>query len=98
METFAIEYQYDPHSEAIAAIRPRHREFLGALKEEGKLIGSGPYTDGNGGALIVIRLPKPATIDDATAIMDRDPFWVDGAVTKRVVHTWNPVLNVFDEQ
>ena len=54
MTVFAIEYHYPADSSQIIELRPAHREFLGKLKEEGKLIGSGPYTDGDGDALIVI--------------------------------------------
>ena len=48
MTVFAIEYHYPADSPQIIELRPAHREFLGKLKEEGKLIGSGPYTDGDG--------------------------------------------------
>lgn len=95
MKAYCIIYDYAPDSEAIVSIRPAHREFLAGLKAEGKLIGSGPYTDGEGGALIVIRLEDSSTLADAQAIMDQDPFWVKQAVTGRKLHTWNPVLNVF---
>lgn len=95
MKVFAVEYTYAPDSERIASIRPTHREFLGSLKEKGILIGSGPYTDGDGGALIVIALPDTATIDDARALMDEDPFYTEGALNSRSFKTWNPVLNVF---
>lgn len=95
MTYFAVEYDYAADSSEITDIRPSHREFLGSLKEEGILIGSGPYTDGQGGALIVIKLNEGATIDDATALMDKDPFHVKNAISGRRIHTWNPVLNVF---
>ena len=52
MTVFAIEYHYPADSPQIIELRPAHREFLGKLKEEGKLIGSGPYTDGDGDALM----------------------------------------------
>ena len=96
MKVFAVEYSYSPSSEKIAEIRPVHREFLGDLKQQGKLIGSGPYTDGEGGALILIVLEDEAGIDDARALMDRDPFYTGGALESRSFKTWNPVLNVFD--
>ena len=97
MNTFVVEYSYPADSDLITEVRPRHREFLAALKEKGMLIGSGPYTDGDGGALIVVRLPEPASLDDARELMDRDPFHTEGALTARVFHTWNPVLNVFND-
>ncbi|CAB1039715.1 hypothetical protein FRC0546_01352 [Corynebacterium diphtheriae] len=95
MTTYAFLYEYDPSSPKIAENRPRHREFCAELKNDGVLIGSGPFIDGNGGALLVISLPESATIDDAQALMDKDPFYSEGAISKRTVHTWNPVLNVF---
>lgn len=94
--TYAVIYDYDADSEDIVNIRPRHREFLGQLKEEGKLIGSGPFTDGEGDALIVIRLADDSTLDDAYALMDQDPFWVENALNGRTIHTWNPVINIWD--
>ncbi|AKK06154.1 hypothetical protein CMUST_09185 [Corynebacterium mustelae] len=98
MTVFAIEYQYKADNELITNIRPEHRKFLAGLKDEGKLIGSGPFTDGDGGALIIIQLADSATLTDATAIMDNDPFYVGGALDGRVFHTWNPVLNIFGYQ
>lgn len=97
MNVFAIEYKYSPDSSAIQAIRPRHREFLGGLKAQGNLIGSGPYTDGDGGALIVIRLEEGSTLDQARELMNQDPFYSEGALEGRTFHTWNPVLNIFPE-
>lgn len=96
MNTFVILYHYAPDSQKILEIRPQHREFLKALKDERKLIGSGPFTDGQGGALIVIRLPEPATAEDAAELMDRDPFHTGGAISARTIHSWDPVLNVFN--
>lgn len=98
MNYFAVLYRYAPDSELIATVRPRHREFLGSLKEEGKLVGSGPYTDGDGGALIVLRLPEPAGVEDAASLMDNDPFLKEGALDGREIRAWNPVLNIFDGQ
>lgn len=95
MTIFAVTYSYPADSSKITEIRPRHREFLGGLKKDGKLIGSGPFTDGDGGALIVISLADDATIADAQALMDQDPFHTESALTGRTFQTWNPVLNIF---
>ncbi len=96
MTVFAIEYHYPADSALITQIRPEHRAFLAKLKDEGTLIGSGPYTDGDGGALIIIRLAD-GTLDQAKALMDQDPFHLNNALDNRIFHTWNPVLNVFNE-
>lgn len=93
MNLVATIYTYAADSEKIAQIRPRHRDFIAELNSAGKILGSGPFTDGEGGALIVLKLPEGSSLDDARAIMDRDPFYVEGAVDSRSFHTWNPVIN-----
>ena len=95
MNHFAIHYLYAADSEDIVRVRPEHRQFLGELRDKGQLVGSGPYTDGLGGALIIIRLPEPATISDAEELMDLDPFTQQHCLAGRTVREWNPVINVF---
>ncbi|QGU07643.1 YciI-like protein [Corynebacterium occultum] len=97
MNTFAILYEYVDDAEKVASFRAEHREFLGRLEDEGKLIGSGPFTDEKGGALIIIRLPEPATVEDAGTLFDKDPFKINDLITKRSIRAWNPVKNVFQE-
>ncbi|MDO4910853.1 MAG: hypothetical protein Q3972_03815 [Corynebacterium sp.] len=92
MKTYAIEYEYDANNPLIGEVRPAHREFLGNLKNQGMLIGSGPYI--GGGALIVIRLPEGTT---PQSIMDEDPFYTEKALTGRIFREWNPVLNIWDQ-
>lgn len=96
MNTFAVLYEYIDDAELVASHRPAHREFLAGVQESGELIGSGPFTDEEGGALIIIRLPEPATAEDAAALMDRDPFQVEGMITRRSIRPWNPVRNIFN--
>ncbi|MEJ5927064.1 YciI family protein [Corynebacterium sp. H128] len=95
MTYFAVNYQYPADSEAIASTRPVHREFLGTLLQEGKLVGSGPFLDSDGGALIIIKLAEGATVSDATELMDKDPFTTAGLLDSRSIRPWNPVLNIF---
>ncbi|QTH58625.1 YciI family protein [Corynebacterium hindlerae] len=95
MNYFAVHYRYPAESEDIARVRPVHREFLATLKEQGALVGSGPFLDNTGGALIIIRLPEPATCADAEQLMDKDPFTLEGVLDGREIREWNPVLNVF---
>ncbi|AZA13794.1 YciI family protein [Corynebacterium choanae] len=95
MTCFAVLYTYNPASPRIAEIRPVHREFLSQLLADGKLVGSGPFTDTTGGALIVIRLDDNATVDDAEQLMNQDPFFTEKAIDSREIRPWNPVLNIF---
>ncbi|GAB3696618.1 YciI family protein [Corynebacterium nasicanis] len=95
MKHFAVHYQYPEGSADIVRLRPEHRAWLASLLDVGRLVASGPYTDGSGGALIVIRLPETATLHDAAELMDQDPFTREGVLAGREIREWNPVLNVF---
>ncbi|ANE04236.1 YciI family protein [Corynebacterium crudilactis] len=95
MTYFAVLYTYNPDNEKIVDARPAHREFIATLHGEGKIIGSGPFTDGNGGALISIQLAEGSTVADAEAVMNNDPFYSEGLLDNRVIHTWNPVIKSF---
>ena len=96
MKYFAVSYEYNPQNPAIAENRPAHREFIGDLNEKGIILGSGPFTDSKGGALIVLQFTDEATeVAEAIKIMDQDPFFVCGAVPARAFREWNPVINSF---
>ncbi len=97
MTYFAVTYTYSPDSEDIVDLRPGHREFIGGLKEKGQIVGSGPFTDGEGGALIVIGLGDGSTLADAEALMNKDPFHIEGALDNRSIRIWNPVIKTFGE-
>ncbi|WP_080794553.1 YciI family protein [Corynebacterium pacaense] len=95
MTYFAVTYTYNPDSEQISSLRPIHREFTARLMAEGKIIGSGPFSDGGGGALIVIALEEGAQLADAEALMNEDPFHREGALEDRSIRLWNPVISTF---
>lgn len=96
MQYFAFIYEYNPLNPRLGDVRPAHREFIGALHAEGKICGSGPFTDSKGGALIVLQFPEgEADVKAAMDIMDKDPFWAEGIVTAREIREWNPVINSF---
>lgn len=95
MTYYAVTYSYSPDNEAIPTHRPAHREFIAALKEEGKIVGSGPFTDGEGGALIIIELPDGSTLVDAADLMNADPFHEQGLLAGRTIRQWNPVIKTF---
>ena len=95
MTYFAVTYTYRPDSEEIINLRPTHREFISGLKDEGQSLGSGPFTDGEGGALIIIELEDGSTLADAENLMNNDPFHSGGALENRSIRIWNPVINIF---
>ncbi|MEX1157435.1 MAG: YciI family protein [Thermomicrobiales bacterium] len=66
---FATVFRYG-NQDQIAEVRPRHREYLTSLKEQGKLVASGPFED-DSGALIIYEADSQA---DAEALIEADPF------------------------
>ena len=96
MKYFAVSYEYNPSNPVIANVRPKHREFIGALHEKGQICGSGPFTDSKGGALIVLQFEDESIeVAQVIALMDQDLFSTEGAVTGRAFREWNPVINSF---
>ena len=55
MPTYAVRYTYDERTDVRDHFRAEHRSYLSALAEHGTLLGSGPFTDGDPGALLVFR-------------------------------------------
>ena len=93
MAYFAVEYVYDPSkTELMDQVRPRHRAYLGALRDEGKNLGSGPLSGDAPGALLILKADAEA---DVLAMLDADPFHEAGAVSSRTVREWNPVIRHF---
>ncbi|MBK4138132.1 hypothetical protein GWO52_06835 [Corynebacterium macginleyi] len=92
MKYFAVNYDYNPASPEIAKVRPAHREFTGQLFDEGTIVASGPLTDSQGGALIIVCFDDDNTqVSDVIALMDKDPFYQEGCLQGRSFREWTPV-------
>ncbi|MCS7168186.1 MAG: YciI family protein [Gemmatales bacterium] len=81
-----IEYTQD--HQKIQAVRPIHRQYLTQLKEQGKLVASGPFID-DSGALIVYEAQDR---DEAEQLLRNDPFCQEGIFINWQLRPWNPVL------
>jgi uncharacterized protein len=88
MGTFAVTYAYATNSSAGRdEHRPRHVEFLQELFDEGTLVKSGPFgPEEDPGALLIIEADSKA---DAEALMNQDPFYLNGLVEQRSIRQWN---------
>lgn len=84
---FAAIIEYGNH-DVIAEYRPKHREYLGKLREQGKLAASGPFTD-DSGALIVY---ETETADEAEDLLQNDPFRQVGVFQTYKIRPWNQVF------
>lgn len=85
---FAAVIEYLQDAEKVGQIRPVHRQYLTALKENGQLVCAGPFTDGSG-ALIVY---EAATAADAEGLLKGDPFHANGVFLKWQLRPWSPVF------
>lgn len=92
MAYFAITYLYDPAlSETADEIRPKHRAFLGELRDRGVNVASGPL-DGGASALLIF---EAGSADEVAALLDEDPFKKASVVKERTIRPWNPVISRF---
>jgi uncharacterized protein len=87
MTKFATVIRYG-NSDRIAEVRPRHREYLTVLKEQGKLFTSGPFED-DSGALIIYEADSLA---DAEALIEADPFREAGVFQSWEMKPWRQVF------
>jgi uncharacterized protein len=87
MALYVLEYRYtDP--DVRARVRPRHLEYMRSLLEDGSLVMAGPWADGSG-ALVVFHADDH---DHAAALVDADPYTVEGASTDHRLREWTIVL------
>lgn len=89
MSVYAVRYTYDSRSDLQGEVRPEHRAYLRGLADRGALHGSGPFADGEPGALLILDAPDRATLD---ALLADDPFARAGVIAAVEVRTWNVVI------
>lgn len=82
MAYFATTYRYTDDVDRRGEVRPAHRDYLAGLTERGQLQVSGPFSDGEPGG----------------ALIDADPFVLDGLVAEILVREWTPVSGVLAQQ
>ncbi len=85
---FAVIVNYNPDNPKVAEVRPVHRKYLAELRDKGKLVISGPFTEG-GGALIILEADSK---EEAEAIYRADPFTTEGVFHAPVIRPWNPIM------
>lgn len=69
-------------------VRPRHREHLSGLHEQGKLVMAGPWAD-DSGAMAVFEVADEA---EARALLAADPYHEAGVVGDLQVREWRVVF------
>ncbi|GCE75914.1 YciI family protein [Cellulomonas biazotea] len=94
MPTYAVRYTYDERTDVRDAVRPEHRDYLRGLADQGLLLGSGPFTDGDPGALLVFRTDDR---DALAALLAADPFAREGIVAATDVRGWDVVIGPWSQ-
>jgi uncharacterized protein YciI len=83
---YAAFIRYGNH-EQIAEVRPKHRQYLGGLHEQGKIFASGPFAD-DSGALIIY---EGESEDEVRDIIRNDPFYIAGVFKHIDLREWRRV-------
>ncbi|MEV7971684.1 YciI family protein [Cellulomonas sp. NPDC089187] len=85
MSLYAVTYAYDQRADLQDQVRPAHRAYLRGLADRAKLRGSGPYTDGAPGALLIFAADDRAELD---GLLADDPFAQAGVISDTQVREW----------
>ena len=91
MPKYAVEYNYIEDVPRRHAVRPAHRDYLGKLAAEGKVLAAGAWA-ADDGALLVFEAGDEAEVK---AILDNDPYKAAGVISATRVTPWTPVLGTW---
>ena len=85
---YAAIAKYTPDAATIAKARPAHREYLARLRDQGKLVISGPFAEDVGGLLVY----EAETAEQAEAMVREDPFARHGVFLSWEIRPWNVIF------
>jgi uncharacterized protein YciI len=88
MVWFTVETTYVDDPGKLADSRPRHREYLSALVDKGKVAAAGPWADDSAG-FAIYRVEDRAELD---VLLAEDPYTTDGVAAARKINEWKVVL------
>lgn len=90
MPFFTATYSYSGDVEARDRVRPDHREYLGALVDQGQLLLAGGFgPDDPAGAMLIF---TASDIEEVRKIVAADPFSISGVIMSTDIRSWTPVL------
>lgn len=87
MPKYAVTFRYVDKARR-DEVRPRHREYLQRLLDQGTLVMAGPWADDTG-AMAVYEAADEAA---ARALLDADPYQEAGAIGDVQVREWRVVF------
>lgn len=89
MAWFIVEIKYVPGK--VADVRPRHREFLQSLAEQGRVAIAGPLGDDTGGVVLY----QADSAEALEELIDKDPYHLEGVIAERTVREFKPTLGAW---
>ncbi|WGW13748.1 YciI family protein [Saxibacter everestensis] len=95
MPLFLVQYSYSPDIERRLAERPAHREWLGGLFDEGRLVAAGPYADdGAPGGQLIIRAETAGAVEE---LLPDDPYAQIGVIADATIRQWTVVFGPWQD-
>lgn len=88
MAWYTVETTYVDDRAKLEDSRPRHRAYLQALVEQGKVSAAGPWADDSAG-FAIYQVDDQVELD---RLLAEDPYTVDGVAKTRTVREWKIVL------
>lgn len=85
---YAAIAKYTPDASTIAKARPAHRQYLTGLRNQNKLVISGPFHD-DAGAILVYEAENPEQVE---SMIREDPFAQQGVFLSWEIRAWNVVF------
>ncbi|MCU1681636.1 MAG: hypothetical protein JWQ81_2375 [Amycolatopsis sp.] len=92
MAWFLVETRYV--QEKFADVRPRHRDWLTALADDGVVAVGGPLADDTGGVILFQASDEAAL----RIILDTDPYHLEGALAERNIRGFVPRIGAWIPQ
>jgi uncharacterized protein YciI len=91
MAWYTVDTTYITDREKLLDVRPRHRDYLRALAEDGIVIAGGPWGDDTGG-FAVYQVEDRAQLDQLLA---DDPYTTEGVSAGREIKEWKITLGAW---
>ena len=87
MSIFALQLAFKNNDRRLE-VRPKHREYLTTLREQGKLVTAGPFGDDTGALLLY----SVESEDEVRAILADDPYTPEDVYDIVLLQEWKPLF------
>jgi uncharacterized protein YciI len=88
MAWFTVETRYVADRDRLLDVRPRHRDYLRDLVDQGKVLAGGPFADDRAGFAVY----QVVDVDELNLLLAADPYTTEEIAEERIVHEWTITL------